>query len=303
MVGRAPGGAGQAPRAGRLSPQRPGVRGPPRGRAAAAGAQGPRRAGPGAVVAGAPPPGPRMAQGLECGAGVGLAGQRVSLSRRLDLRPWIGRNRLCHSLGLTSPSLPRPAAAIGRAALASASSAGGFFKGEADPSARREPPPGPAQTASAWTPSRNFGEPQSSGGRWRVHLGGARRGNRAGACAPVGGRAGQRALQGACGCLRVPAGAWARRCGRRCARRCPGRAALRPRAPRLGEAGCGSRALAAEANRARPAGLTCAHAHWGLCGVLPPSLFHGAPSGNAPPAGAQRPPAPAPPPLTSLALF
>lgn len=118
--------------------------------------------------------------------------------------PCVRRNRLCHSLWLTSPSLPRRAAAIGRAAPTSASSAGGFFKGEADPSALREPPPGLAQTVLARTPSRNFSESHSSGLLWRVHLGGAPRDNHAGACAPLGGCARQCVLLCACMCLHVP---------------------------------------------------------------------------------------------------
>lgn len=125
----------------------------------------------------------------------------MSLGRRLALRPSIRRNRLCHSLWLTSASLPRRAAAIGRAALTSASSAGGFFKGEADPSARREPPPGLAQTALARTPTRNSSEPHSSGLLWKLYLGGAPRDSRAGACAPLRCCAPQRDLV----CMHVPA--------------------------------------------------------------------------------------------------
>lgn len=77
--------------------------------------------------------------GAAAGAGTGVwsegtgSGQRVRLGGCLNLRPSIGRNRLCRSLWLKSPSLSRRAAAIGRAAPTSASSAGGFFKGEADP--------------------------------------------------------------------------------------------------------------------------------------------------------------------------
>lgn len=141
----------------------------------------------------------RAAAGALGGGLVG--GQRVSFGRRLALRPSIRRNRLCHSLWLTSASLPRRAAAIGRAALTSASSAGGFFKGEADRSARREPPPGLAQTALARTPTRNSSEPHSSGLLWKLYLGGAPRDSRAGACAPLRCCAPQRDLV----CMHVPA--------------------------------------------------------------------------------------------------
>lgn len=183
------------------------------------------------------------------------SGQRVRLDCCLALRPSIGRNRLCHSLWLTSPSLPRRAAAIGRAAPTSASSAGGFFKGEADPSVRREPPPGLAHTALARTPSRNFTEPHSSGLFWRVHLGGAPRDNRAGACAPLGGCARQWVLLCACMCMHVPVCA----CGsvgasvraQVCAHRCTGCATPLPAcAPGFGKAGCASHALTAVANQA-----------------------------------------------------
>lgn len=135
--------------------------------------------------------------GAAAGAGAGVwsegtdSGQRVRLGGCLALRPSIGRNRLCRSLWLKSPSLSRRAAAIGRAAPTSASSAGGFFKGEADRSARQEPPPGLAQTALARIPPPtsppNFSEPHRAGLLRKMHLGGAPPRNRAGACAPLGG--------------------------------------------------------------------------------------------------------------------
>lgn len=134
--------------------------------------------------------------GVAAGAGAGVwsegtgSGQRVRLGGCLALRPSIGRNRLCRSLWLKSPSLSRRAAAIGRAAPTSASSAGGFFKGEADRSVRQEPPPGLARTALAPIPppprpaSANRTAPACSG---RCTWGEAPPRSRAGACVPLGG--------------------------------------------------------------------------------------------------------------------
>lgn len=160
---------------------RPGSPRPSQGRAAERGARDPSARAPAQRS-----PVPRLQGrasrwGWGCGGRWGWSagrragsGQRVRLGRRLALRPSIGRNQLCRSLWLTSSSLLRRAAAIGRATPTSASSAGGFFKGEADRSVRREPPPGLAQTALARTipPTTNFNQPHRSGPLCRVHLGG-----------------------------------------------------------------------------------------------------------------------------------
>lgn len=162
--------------------------------------------------------------------------------------------------------------------------AGGCFKGEADPSARREPPPGLAQTALAGTPSPQLGEPHSpgcaGGCTWGERRGWPRGGvGSPGLCCAVCARVHVPA------CAWAPAAAWARPWG---AGVCTHMHGVR-RAP------CRPVSLAAGRGPSRcgRAGLTCAHAHWRLQG-RPPSLLGEAHSGRAP-QQVHRAPALAPP--------
>lgn len=113
----------------------------------------------------------RPGAGARGGGGAGRGHRGASAAETGP--PSVDRSEPALSLALPHVSKsPRHAAAIGRAAPTSASSAGGCFKGEADPSARREPPPGLAQTALAGTPSPQLGRATGLWLRRRVHLGG-----------------------------------------------------------------------------------------------------------------------------------
>lgn len=187
------------------------------------------------------------------------SGQRVRLGRRLALRPSIGRNQLCRSLWLTSSSLLRRAAAIGRATPTSASSAGGFFiKGrltEACGGSRLQglpKPPWLGQSPQPPTSTSHTALARSAVCTW----GEAPRENHAGACAPPGCCAPQCVLLCACTCLHVSArdcrSVGASVSPQVCAPKCTVSAAPLPAcAPGFGDTGCGSHALTAVANQAQ----------------------------------------------------
>lgn len=212
---------------------------------------------------------------------MGPAGDTREPRPRLDLRPWIGRNRLCHSLGLTSPSLPRHAAAIGRAAPTSASPRAGVLKGRLTRARGGSRPQGLPKPPWLGPLPRNLGS-HTALAALEGAPGGSAGGGRAGALAPPGLCCAVCARVHVPACAWAPAAAWARPWG---AGVCTQMHGVR-RAP------CRPVSLAAGRGPGR-AGLTCAHAHWRLQG-RPPSLLGEAHSGRAP-QQVHRAPALAPP--------